>query len=115
MDLTGLHPAIRQDDIFISPHALSEAIADQLATDSIWASILEQTAAVIEDYPTDPRGPSCLILSFVDGRPVHSVVAFPSKRYAAQRKVSTMAFMVTVYRPDLRPHEWDTDYHTRLP
>lgn len=115
MDLSDLQTAIRQDNLFVSPHALSEAIADQLSIDDIWASILEATVAVIEDYPSDPRGPSCLILSFIAGHPVHTVIAFPSKRYAARRQVSVIAFLVTVYRPDLRSHEWDSDYRTRLP
>ncbi len=115
MDLSGLQDAIRHDNLFVSPHALTEAIADQLAVDDIWASMLASTAEVIEDYPADPRGPSCLLLSFVGGQPVHTVVAFPSKRYAARRKVQAIAFLVTVYRPDRRPHEWDADYRTRLP
>ena len=115
MDLSGLQDAIRHDNLFVSPHALSEALADQLAIDDVWASILAPTTEVIEDYPADQRGPSCLLLSFVGGQPVHTVVAFPSKRYAARRKVPAIAFLVTVYRPDRRPHEWDADYRTRLP
>ena len=46
-----------------------KALADGLSIDEIWSSIQEPTAEVVEDYPTDPRGPSCLVLSFVQGRP----------------------------------------------
>lgn len=115
MDLIGLQAVIRQDNTFTSPHALSEAIADGLAIDEVWSNILLSAAEVIEDYPNDSRGPSCLILIAVRGRPVHTVVAYPSKRYAAQRQVQAIAFMVTVYCPDARPHEWAPDYRTRLP
>lgn len=113
MDFLALQAAIRRDDLFTSPHSLSEALADNLAIDEVWQSVMLPTADVIEDYPNDPRGPSCLILTFVHGRPVHCVVAFPSKRYAAARQAPSIAFMVTVYRPDLRTYEWAADFRTR--
>jgi hypothetical protein len=115
MDLHAVRATIQRDDTFISPHALSEALADGLDIDDIWASLLDPAAEVIEDYPSDPRGPSCLMLSFVSQRPVHTVIAFPCKRYAANRQIPAIAFLITVYRPDLRPHEWDARFRTRLP
>jgi len=115
MDLYALRATIQRDDTFVSPHALSEALADGLVIDEIWASLLDSMAEVIEDYPTDPRGSSCLLLSFVNQRPVHTVIAFPCKRYAANRQVQAIAFLVTIYRPDLRSHEWDASFRVRLP
>lgn len=115
MDLLALQGDVRRGVRLVSTHALSEAIADGLRPADVWAGIAGSTAEVIEDYPHDPRGASCLILCFVQGRPVHSVVAYPSKRLAAQRQLSSLPFMVTVYRPDLRPHEWSSDFRTRVP
>jgi len=114
MDLQALQDAVRRDELFASAHALSEALAEGLSMDDVWNSLLAPGAEIIEDYATDPRGPSCLMLSEVGGHPVHSVVAFPSKRYAAQRQVPAIAFLVTVYRPDSRSHEWASDYRTRM-
>jgi hypothetical protein len=57
---------------------------------------------VIEDYPEDVRGHSCLLLGFgLDGRPIH-VVCAPKVDYLA---------IITVYLPDHR--KWDADYKRR--
>ncbi len=58
---------------------------------------------VIEDYPKDARGPSCLLLSFEDReRPIH-VVCAPREDYLA---------IITAYLPD--PHEWSNDFRKRV-
>jgi hypothetical protein len=115
VDIAGLQDAIRQDQLFASGHAAREALADGINVDAVWASLAQTAIEVIEDYPNEPRGPCCLLLCFVQGRPIHTVISYPSKRYAAQRQVNSLAFMVTIYRPDLRPHEWTPDYRVRLP
>ena len=58
----------------------------------------------IEDYPTDPRGPSCLVLTYLpDGSPIHVLWGFDAP--------SGQAILITVYRPDsLR---WSEDLRTR--
>lgn len=57
----------------------------------------------IEDYPTDPRGPSCLLLGFTDdAHPIH-VVCSPKDEYLA---------IITAYRPD--PEQWSPDFRRRL-
>lgn len=57
---------------------------------------------VIEDYPEDKRGHSCLMLNFgLEGRPVH-VVCSPKDDYLA---------IITAYIPDER--EWEDDFRTR--
>ena len=58
---------------------------------------------VIEDYPEDPRGRSCLILAQgASRRPVH-VVCSPRDEYLV---------VVTAYLPD--PGEWSPDFRRRL-
>lgn len=115
MDLTAIQSAIKRDDILTTAHALTEALAEGLGVADVWASLLRPDAEIIEDYPTDPRGPSCLVLSSVGGIPVHAVVAFPSKRQAASRQVLAVAVLVTVYCPDRRPSEWSGDFRQRRP
>ena len=57
---------------------------------------------VIEDYPEDPRGNSCLMLGFgEDKRPIH-VVCAPKDDFLA---------LITAYLPD--PNEWENDLKTR--
>jgi YgiT-type zinc finger domain-containing protein len=105
MDLDAIRAAVRQDDILVTAHALAEAISEGIDVADVWRSFLDAGTSIVEDYPTDPRGASCLILSLISGDPIHSVIAYPSKRHAAARQVSAVAVLVTVYRPDLRPHE----------
>lgn len=113
MDLNALRVAVSQGKVLASTHATLEALAEGLRIGDIWASLLAQDAEIIENYPTDPRGPSCLALTMIHGRPVHLVVAFPAKRHAAQLNIPAVAVLITVYRPDLRPWEWSSDYRTR--
>ncbi|MGR3311685.1 MAG: DUF4258 domain-containing protein [Candidatus Brocadiales bacterium] len=57
-------------------------------------AILSEKTEIIEDYPEDPRGESCLILGFtLEGEPVHIVCGG-----------SCPIIIITVYRPD--PELW---------
>jgi Domain of unknown function (DUF4258) len=51
---------------------------------------------VIEDYPNDKYGPSCLILGFTGaGRPLHVQCSYPSR---------PLVKVITLYEPD--PARW---------
>jgi hypothetical protein len=115
MDLSALQAAIRQHDRLATTHALREALADSLDIADTWESLADTICEVIEDYPHDPRGASCLLLCFVAGRPVHAVVAFPAPQIAAARGAAAVAVLITIYRPDLTPTLWSADYRTRTP
>ena len=56
---------------------------------------------LIEDYPDDVRGHSCLLMAAPQGRPVH-VVCSPRTEYLA---------IITTYLPD--PTEWSPDFRRR--
>jgi hypothetical protein len=58
--------------------------------------------AIIEDYPHDPRGPSCLILGHSGERPIHAVCG---------RVDSDEILIITAYQPDRE--EWESDWTTR--
>ncbi len=105
MDFDAMKQAIQRRDRVVSLHASDEAAADNLIPDDIWDSIVAN-GEIIEGYPDAKRGPCCLILSWVQGRPVHTVVTYPARR--------NIAFMITVHRPDGRPHEWSADFRVRL-
>lgn len=58
---------------------------------------------IIEDYPEDVRGLSCLMLGSGEGRAVH-VVCAPKDEYLA---------VITAYVPD--PSQWSPDFRRRMP
>jgi hypothetical protein len=61
------------------------------------------TGELVEDYPEDVRGHSCLLLGFREGeQPVH-VVCAPKDDYLA---------IITAYIPD--PEQWSPDFKRRL-
>lgn len=81
-------------------HAVQEATRVRIAVDDVASAVLDENAVIIEDYPEDPRGPSCLILGWTQsGNPLHLVVAYPPD-----------PAVITVYRPD--SDKW-VDYRTR--
>jgi len=58
--------------------------------------------AIIENYPNDPRGPSCLVLGHSGKRSIHVVCG---------RLSSDEILIITAYQPD--PEEWEPDWATR--
>ena len=63
---------IEQQRYEISVHADDERIADDLTVSQLELALSD--CEIIEDYPDDPRGESCLALGFTpDGTPVHVV------------------------------------------
>ena len=88
--------------ILFLPHALSQMISPErmIATEEVRAVIFR--GVVIEDYPHDARGHSCLMLGWGDGaRPLH-VVCAPKGEYLA---------VITAYMPS--PEQWADDWQTR--
>ena len=90
--------------VHVSEHAYDETIADDFSVVEVIDATPE--GEVIEDYPDDPRGRSCLVLLKVgDRRAAHAVWAFDD----GPRR----AILVTVYRPD--PARWSGDLRHRRP
>ena len=55
-----------------------------------------ESGEIIEDYPNDKYGPSCLIFGFtLDGRPLHMQTSYGDR---------PLIKVITVYQPD--PGEW---------
>ncbi|HEY7341256.1 MAG TPA: DUF4258 domain-containing protein [Ktedonobacterales bacterium] len=115
MDVQDIRDAIRSGHMLAGSHAATEAAADGLTLADLWAAILSNTAQVIEEYPTDPRGPSCLLYCEVRGSAEHAVIAFPSLRAAQQRGYASLAFLITCYRPGGAKHagKWSSDFKKR--
>lgn len=72
----------------LSLHADEERLDENLTVAEL-EDVL-RSAELLEDYPNDPRGHSCLALGYVGGRPVHVVCGLTK-----QDKV----ILITVYVP----------------
>src|SRR5215210_6190766 len=85
------------------PHAIRQmSHPERLITTSEIRRVVEH-GEVIEDYPEDVRGHSCLMLGFGEtGRAVH-VVCSPKDEYLA---------IITAYLPDAV--EWSVDFRVRI-
>ena len=97
MEIEQIKNLVARREYCLTLHAEVERDADQITVREIEEAILSSEAKIIEDYPNDPRGPSCLVLGFTKEHnlPVHVVCG-------TGEPVSLV--IITVYRPD--PDEW---------
>lgn len=84
------------------PHALDRMNApDQMISVDEVRQVIGR-GELVEDYPDDVRGHSCLLMGYGDGARVLHVVCAPKAEYLA---------VITVYLPS--PDRWHPDWHTR--
>lgn len=89
--------------ILYLPHAVRQMLRPErmIRTREVRQVIAE--GVLVEDYPEDPRGHSCLIAGRgSEGRPIHLVCA-PKQDYLA---------VITAYIPD--SDEWSRDFTVRI-
>lgn len=94
MDLQQIRRLLRDGRYEVSFHAQQERLDEDLDLAQIETAIIEH-GELLEDYPDDPRGESCLVLGFVGGRPVHAVLGWATMRLASER----MLRIITIYTP----------------
>ncbi len=94
MDLKETKLAIQSNNFRITLHALKELEADDITIKELKKSIA--SAEIIEDYSYSKPMPSCLMLSFDNVGPIHSVWAHDES--------SSRFILVTAYRPN--PKKW---------
>lgn len=104
-ELPILHPiidAFRDGSHETTEHAVVQALNRAVRLEDVAEGIRGDAPEVIEDYPADPRGPSCLVLCRgPSGIMYHVVVTHaPDVR------------LITVYRPDTS--RWSGDLRRRL-
>ncbi len=74
-----------------SKHAVDQMIHRNIRVREIEEAIFRH-AEVVEKYPEDKYGPSCLILGFTSsGRPLHILCSYPSR---------PLLKIITTYEPD---------------
>ena len=79
-----------RDEFELSKHAADQSILREIGVREIRQAV--STGEIIEDYPDDKYGPSCLMLGFTRaGRPLHIQCSYPSR---------PIIKVITVYEPD---------------
>lgn len=78
-----------------SKHAVDQSIIRDISVAEVEEAIASRSE-MIEDYPDDKYGPSCLILGFTKGgRPLHVQCSYP---------IRPLVKIITLYEPD--PELW---------
>jgi len=91
-----------QKRLLFLPHAIRQMSRPQRMISSNEVEVVVTQGELIEDYPSDPRGHSCLILGFGDAARAVHVVCSPKDEYLA---------IITAYLPD--PTQWSEDFRRR--
>ena len=101
-DIDWIAECFRQGKFNVSAHAAEEMAADSITRYMLRDAMGFDAPQIIEDYPEDRRGRSCLILGWITPeQPVHIVAAYWTE----------YPVVITVYRPD--PVRWENDGKTR--
>ena len=88
------------EDFELSGHATDQSTARHIAISEVREAIA--SGEIIEDYPNDKYGPSCLVLGFtLMGRALRIHCSYPSRR---------LVKIITLYEPS--PFSW-SDYRIR--
>ena len=105
MDLKEIQRLIREGKYEFSFHAQQERLEENLDIQEIEEAVVSQ-GEVLEEYPDDPRGESCLVLGFARAHPIHVVLGWTARKRNDQKVLR----VITVYSPTLP--KW-TDPRTR--
>ena len=76
--IEGIKKKFTRDEFEFSKHATDQSILREISVWEIRQAVSE--GEIIEDYPLDKYGPSCLVLGFTPtGRPLHIQCSYPSR------------------------------------
>jgi len=95
-----IHLRLKKRTVRHTFHALKEEMREGLTAREVEDALLKRFE-LIEDYPDDPRGHSCLVLTWAKEKPLHVVCALHEE----------LLIIVTVYSPSRE--EWEMDYRAR--
>lgn len=102
MDVDEIHRLARTGRYEVSIHAQQERLAEDLDIREIEEAL--GSGEILEDYPNDPRGESCLICGYAGDKPIHAVIGWA--RGQDKTEGERMLRVITVYIP--RPPKWIT-------
>ena len=92
MDIPGkIRQKVQTGQYEYSKHAVDETILRHISVREVHEALLSNLE-LLEDYPDDFYGPSCLLMGFtVAGRPLHLVCSYPTR---------PLVRIITIYEPD---------------
>ena len=99
MNIDTIKQQVREGTYEFSNHAQQERLEDDFDITEIETAIM--LGEIIEDYPDDPRGASCLLLGYVRAIPLHIVVGWAHNPL----NVEKILRIITVYIP--QPPKWE--------
>lgn len=82
-------------------HAIQRMFERNITEEDV--SMALKTGETVEIYPDDFPYPSQLIMAWVNGKPLHVVVAYNETEH--------MSIIITVYQPD--PDLWESGFRRR--
>jgi len=92
--IADIRNKIQQAQFEFTQHAVDQSILRLISVQELREAI--DNSEIIEEYPDDKYGPSCLILGFTSkNRPIHIQYSYPSR---------PLIKIVTLYEPD--PKLW---------
>ncbi len=103
MDIGKIRSLVIEGKYQYSKHAEKEREHDMIYTWELEDAL--KNCVIIEDYPDDPRGASCLVLGFCGSKPLHAVCTI--------KKGPEELLLITVYNPSKRPDRWIDNYSKR--
>ncbi len=99
MDIEPIRKIAQASELFFTDHAVRQMAKRSIMDTEVVEAIL--AGQIIEEYPDDKYGPSCLILGRTQAkRPLH-----------VQCSVPPQVRVITTYQPD--PNEWEDDLMRR--
>jgi len=103
LDVEEIRKMAEQGKYEFSKHAERERELDMLSLWEVESAL--KNCEIIEDYPDDLRGASCLVVGFCGHKPVHAVCAMKTD--------PDELLFITVYDPSKQPHKWKNNYRER--
>jgi len=98
--IDDIREKIARGQFEFSQHAVDQSIVRHISVQELREAVA--AGAVIEDYPTDKYGPSCLVFGVpLARRPLHVQCSYPSR---------PLVKIITLYEPD--PQRW-VDFKVR--
>ncbi|MDE0482723.1 MAG: DUF4258 domain-containing protein [Candidatus Poribacteria bacterium] len=92
--LDGIRTKIENWQFELSRHAANQSIIRHITIQEVREAI--ENCEMLEDYPEDKYGPSCLIFGFTkSNRPLHIQCSYPSR---------SLIKIITLYEPN--PSKW---------
>jgi len=95
-----IQATVAANEFEFSRHAVDQSLRRRISVQEVREAVV--VGQIIEDYPDDKYGPSCLFLGYTQkARPLHIQCSYASR---------PLVKVITVYEPD--PDQW-ADLRTR--